>query len=124
MTYPLLVLAGCTVLIGVVCLLCWPFAGTTEWFARHLETTFGFELLGHEEHGFAWLTALIGLVAGLSGLALAYLWYAEPSPIPARLVERFRPLYEASLPKFRVDEAYDWLVVRPTRGGRRRVRVS
>jgi proton-translocating NADH-quinone oxidoreductase chain L len=115
MTYPLEVLAGCTVLIGVVCLLCWPFAGTSGWFAGHLETTFGFELLGHEEHGFAWLTALVGLAAGLSGLALAYLWYAEPSPVPARLVARYRPLYEASLSKFRVDEAYDLLVVRPVR---------
>jgi proton-translocating NADH-quinone oxidoreductase chain L len=115
MTLPLQVLAGCTVLIGIVCLICGPIAGTTGWFAGHLEKTFGFELLGHEEHHFAWLTALIGLAAGLSGLALAYLWYAEPSPIPARFVARFRPLYEASLSKFRVDEAYDLLFVKPTR---------
>jgi NADH-quinone oxidoreductase subunit L len=47
-------------------------------------------------------------------LALAYFWYAEPSPIPARFAERFRPLYEASLSKFRVDEAYNLLFVGPT----------
>jgi NADH-quinone oxidoreductase subunit L len=115
MTYPLQVLAGATILIGALCLFSWPIAGTTAWFSARLHGTYGFELLGHEEHGFAWFTALIGLVAGLSGLVLAYLWYAEPSPVPARLVARFRPLYEASLSKFRVDEAFDRLFVRPTR---------
>jgi len=115
MTYPLFALAGCTVLIGLVCLIAGPFAGTTEWFAHHLHATFRFDSLGHEEHGFDWMTALVGTLAGLSGLGLSYVMYAEPSPMPARLVERFKPLYEASLHKFRVDELYDWVIVRPTR---------
>jgi proton-translocating NADH-quinone oxidoreductase chain L len=115
MTYPLYVLAGATVLIGIICFFSWPFAGTTGWFAAHLHKTFGFGLLGHHEHGFAWLTALIGLGAGLGGIALAYVMYAEPSPLPARMVERLRPLYVASLNKFRVDEAYNLLVIKPAR---------
>jgi NADH-quinone oxidoreductase subunit L len=115
MIYPLYALAGCTVLIGLVCLLAGPFWGTAEWFAHHLHATFRFESLQHEEHHFDWLTALIGTVAGVGGLALSYFLYAEPSPIPTRLIERFGPLYEASLHKFRVDEAYEFLVVRPTR---------
>ena len=115
MTYPLFALAGCTILIGLVCLLAGPFWGTTEWFAHHLHATLGFESLKHEEHHFDWWTALIGTVAGVGGLALSYRMYAEPSPLPGRLAERLRPLYEASLDKFRVDELYGWLVVRPTR---------
>ena len=115
MTLPLLALAGCTVLIGLICLLAGPFWGTTEWFAHHLHATLGFESLKHEEHHFDWWTAVIGTVAGVGGLALSYRMYAAPSPLPGRLAERLRPLYQASVAKFRVDEIYGWLVVRPTR---------
>ena len=115
MTLPLFALAGCTALIGLVCLLAGPFWGTTEWFAHHLHATLGFETLKHEEHHFDWWTALIGTVAGVGGLALSYRMYAEPSPLPGRLAERLRPLYQASVDKFRVDEIYGWLAVRPTR---------
>ncbi len=116
MTVPLLALAGCTVLIGLICLVAGPFfGGTTEWFAGHLHSTLGFESLGHEEHGFSWLTAILGTIAGLGGLGLSYVMYAQPSPLPGQLAERFRPLYEASLHKFYVDEIYEWVVVRPIR---------
>jgi len=115
LTDPLYALAGCSILIGLVCLLAGPFWGTSEWFAHHLNATFGFESLRHEEHHFDWLTAFFGTLAGVGGLTLSYVMYAEASPIPGRLTERFRPLYEASLAKFRVDELYDFLVVRPTR---------
>ena len=38
MTFPLMALAGCTVLIGLICLVAGPFfGGATEWFARHLD---------------------------------------------------------------------------------------
>jgi proton-translocating NADH-quinone oxidoreductase chain L len=115
MTYPLFVLAGCTVLIGVICLLAGPFWGTSEWFAHHLHATFGFESLKHEEHHFDWVTAIVGTLAGVGGLALSFKMYAQPSPIPGRLAGSLRPLYDASLQKFRVDEFYEWSVVRPTR---------
>jgi NADH-quinone oxidoreductase subunit L len=114
MTYPLWALAGCTVFIGLVCLLAGPFAGTTEWFGHHLQATLGFESLGHEAYYFDWATAVLGMIAGLSGIGLAYLLFGTAGvPFPAG--DRFRALYEASLHKFYVDEAYDWLVVRPTR---------
>jgi NADH-quinone oxidoreductase subunit L len=116
MTIPLLALAGCTVLIGLICLVAGPaFGGTVEWFARHLHKTLAFESLGHEEHGFSWLTATIGTLVGVAGIGLSYLLYAEPSPIPRRLMERLRPLYESSLHKFYVDELYQWTVVGPVR---------
>jgi len=116
MTFPLMGLAGCTVLIGLTCLIAGPFWGTSEWFAHHLHATLGFELLKSAEHGFDWLTAVVGTIAGLSGLGLSYVMYAQPSPIPGRLAERLKPLYQASVDKFRVDEFYERLIARPTRG--------
>ena len=116
MAIPLLVLAGCTVLIGLICLVAGPFSGgTAEWFAGHLDKTLAFETLGHEEHGFSWMTAIIGTLVGVGGIGLSYVMYAEPSPWPRRLMERFRPLYEASLHKFYIDEIYQWVVVGPVR---------
>ena len=38
--------------------------------------TLGFESLKHEEHHFDWLTAIVGTVAGVGGLALSYRMYA------------------------------------------------
>ena len=117
MTYPLIALAGCTVLIGLICLLAGPFAGTTEWFAHHLHATFGFESLGHVEHHFDWATAIVGTLAGAG-------WNRAELHALRRATSRCsiticragsRPLYEASLNKFYVDEFYEWLVVRPTR---------
>ena len=49
MTIPLIALAGCTVLIGLVCLVFGPFCGAPV-FAHHLHPTLGFESLGHFEH--------------------------------------------------------------------------
>jgi NADH-quinone oxidoreductase subunit L len=116
MTIPLMVLAGCTVLIGLICLVAWPFTGgPAEWFAGHLEKTLAFESLGHGEHAFSWLTAIIGTLVGVGGIGLSYVMYAEPSPLPGRLMERFRPLYEASLHKFYIDEIYQRVIVGPVR---------
>ncbi len=108
MTYPLLILAGCAVLAGI-------FFGPTHLFEEHLHKTLGWELLGHGEYGFDLATALVSTVAGLLGIGLAYRFYAAESPVPGQLATRFRPLYEASLNKFYVDEAYDWVVVKLTK---------
>jgi NADH-quinone oxidoreductase subunit L len=114
MTYPLIALAGCTGLIGLICLVAGPFAGTTEWFAHHLHSTFGFESLGHFEHHFDWATAILGTLAALGGLALSYVLYGRDN-VSIALPARLRPLYEASLSKFYVDEIYEWFIARPTR---------
>jgi NADH-quinone oxidoreductase subunit L len=108
MTYPLFVLAGCAILVGLL-------FGTTGWFEHHLERTLAFESLHHGTHHFDWLTALVSTIAGLGGIALAYWFYAQPSEIPAQLASRFAPLYRASLNKFYVDEIYGWVPVGLTR---------
>jgi NADH-quinone oxidoreductase subunit L len=114
MTYPLIALAGCTALIGLICLVAGPFAGTTEWFAHHLHSTFGFESLGHFEHHFDWATAILGTLAALGGLGLSYMLYGKDE-ISITIPKQLRPLYEASLNKFYVDDCYEWLIARPTR---------
>jgi NADH-quinone oxidoreductase subunit L len=108
MTYPLLILAGGALLAGIV-------FGPTHLFEHHLQKTFGWELLGHGEHGSDLATALISTVFGLLGIGLAYWFYAAESPVPGQLATRFRPLYEASFNKFYVDEVYDWVVVKTTK---------
>ena len=109
MWVPLVILAACALLVGLI-------FGPTEWFAHHLELTPGFEELPHPtHHGFDWATAAVGTIAALLGLALSYLLYAAPSAIPARIAKSVRPLYEASYRKFGVDTLYDFIVVGPTR---------
>jgi NADH:ubiquinone oxidoreductase subunit 5 (subunit L)/multisubunit Na+/H+ antiporter MnhA subunit len=108
MIYPLVVLAACAVLVGLI-------FGPTHRFEHHLHGTLGFESLGHGEHEFDVVTAIVSTLAGLLGIGLSYWLYAEPSPVPGRLAERIKPLYEASWHKFYVDEIYDWMVVKTTR---------
>jgi NADH-quinone oxidoreductase subunit L len=116
MAIPLMILAGCTVLIGLICLVAPIFTGgTVEWFAGHLHKTLAFESLGHGEHGFSWPTAIIGTLVGVGGIGLAYVMYAGTSRWPQRLRDRLRPLYEASLHKFYIDEIYQAVVVGPLR---------
>ena len=84
MTIPLLALAGCTILIGLICLVAGLFfGGATEWFAGHLHKTLAFESLGHEEHAFSWMTAIVGTLVGVLGIGLSYVMYAQPSTLPA-----------------------------------------
>ena len=78
MTYPLFALAGCTVLIGLVCLLAGPFWGTTRVVcappARHVRL----RVAGHEEHHFDWLTAIVGTMAAWAASRSRYCFTAVP----------------------------------------------
>ncbi|APW59750.1 NADH-quinone oxidoreductase subunit L [Paludisphaera borealis] len=105
MTYPLIALAVCAALAGIV-------FGATGWFEHHLEGTYGFEQLHPGHHTFSWATAFISTIAAVAGIALSFKLYAEPSPIPARIATSIRPLYLASLNKFYIDELYHWTVMK------------
>ncbi len=104
MTIPLIVLAICAALAGLV-------FGPTEIMADHLKLTPGLADLPHHEHAYDWTTAIVGSLAGLIGAAIAYLLYAKPSPIPGRMATALRPLWVASNRKFYVDEFYAATVV-------------
>jgi NADH-quinone oxidoreductase subunit L len=64
------------------------------------------------EHVPAWVSYL-PLVAGLAGIAVAYLAYVARPGIPARVTTQFRALYLFLLNKWYFDELYDALLVRP-----------
>jgi NADH-quinone oxidoreductase subunit L len=119
MTNPLIILAVCSVLVGLV-------FGPFGLFEHHLAQTPELKALeavhaeGHGateavKHSTDWATMAVGTLVGLIGLAFSYLFYGRTSPWPARLATRLRPLYNASLHKFYVDEIYNGLIVRPTR---------
>ncbi|WP_169980362.1 NADH-quinone oxidoreductase subunit L [Tautonia rosea] len=109
MIVPLMILAVCAVLVGVI------FGPTTHWFAHHVEATPTFDLLEHDKHKFDWATAITGTLAALIGLGLSIIMYARPSELPGKISSSIRPLANASWNKFYVDEAYAMLVVAPTR---------
>src|SRR6266404_904824 len=56
---------------------------------------------------------LLPLIAAVSGIAVAYLFYMFRPEWPALLAERFRPIYLFLLNKWYFDELYDRLFVRP-----------
>jgi NADH-quinone oxidoreductase subunit L len=84
-------------------------------FEHHLSHTLGFEGLGHEEHHFDFATAIVGTIAGVFGIVLAWRLYGHPSPLPAQLARQLGPLYQLSYHKFWVDELYDHAFIRPLR---------
>ncbi len=60
--------------------------------------------------------ALLGIsvIAGVLGIALAYMMYAKPSTIPQKIAGQFKLLYSISLNKWFFDEFYDLVFVKPT----------
>jgi NADH-quinone oxidoreductase subunit L len=57
---------------------------------------------------------LAATIMGLLGIAAAYYVYVLNPDLPERLARQWNSLYQASLNKWYVDEAYDRLFVRPT----------
>jgi NADH-quinone oxidoreductase subunit L len=109
MWVPLVVLAVCAVFVGAI-------FGPTGLFERHvIGRTPLLKGLGHlQHHGADYLTMVLGTLVGAAGLFLSWWMYADVSPLPARVAQRLKPLYEASRGKFFVDEIYGMLVVAPT----------
>jgi NADH-quinone oxidoreductase subunit L len=59
------------------------------------------------------------MVAGLSGIALAYIFYVLAPGLPESISSAFRPVYTLLYNKYFIDEAYDSAVVNPTIDGSR-----
>ncbi len=110
MLLPLFVLATGAVLSGYV---------AYEWFVGHDREEFWAlsiltlgDVIEDAHHVPAWVKYL-PLVAGLSGIGLAYVAYMFAPGIPAAFTAKARPLYLFLLNKWYFDELYDRIFVRP-----------
>lgn len=103
MTVPLLILAVLSVVTG--------YLGIPSFLEPVFST--GGESSGH--HGSAGTGIMIvATLTGLLGIAAAYYVYVRNPGLPDRFAQRWRTLYQGSLNKWYVDEAYDRVFVRPT----------
>lgn len=102
-TTPLMVLAALSILTG--------YLGIPSF----LEPVFSAQHDGGTHHGAADFGIMIAAtLMGLTGIAAAYYVYVLNPHLPDRLAQRWKSLYQGSLNKWYVDEAYDRAFVRPT----------
>ncbi|MEP6994675.1 MAG: NADH-quinone oxidoreductase subunit L [Acidobacteriota bacterium] len=118
MTIPLIVLAGLSIVGGWVGLPA-VFGENANRFARFLAPVFE-PIAGHEAehaalpHATEWLLMGLSVAVAASGLLLAWKWYAkDEGRVPARIAAAFPGLYALVADKFRIDELYGALFVRP-----------
>jgi len=71
----------------------------------------------HVEHE-AWLE-IVGSGAGILGILIAYVMYIASPGMPDQITAKLGGLYRLVYDKYRVDEAYDMVVVQPLIGGSR-----
>jgi NADH-quinone oxidoreductase subunit L len=62
---------------------------------------------------------MVPWIAGLSGIALAYIFYVLAPALPESIASAFRPVYTLLYNKYFIDEAYDSAVVNPVIDGSR-----
>jgi NADH-quinone oxidoreductase subunit L len=118
MTAPLVVLAALSIVGG--------WLGMPKVFGRFADPFSAFlspiflPLAGREgaeralSHGTEWLLIGVSVAVALTGLLLAWKWYAQQQGrIPAKIAASFPAAYALVADKFRIDELYDLLFVRP-----------
>ncbi len=71
----------------------------------------------HEAHDMTLVAISVG--AGLLGIALAYVLYIASQALPDKITASLGGLYRLVYDKYRVDEAYDAMIVEPLIGGSR-----
>ncbi|MGE4317308.1 MAG: NADH-quinone oxidoreductase subunit L [Deferribacterales bacterium] len=112
MTFPLVFLAICSVLVGVV-------------FGYPLEDGFIHHFLGpvltpahahaHEmAHSTATALMALSIAIAVAGISVAYLFYVKMYPVlPEKTVKTFKPVHKLLLNKWYFDELYDFVFVHP-----------
>ena len=114
MLAPLVILALLAVFGGG---LGWPeFLGGSDFFGRFLSPVTRTVLSTESVHGVALevILAVISTLTALTGLGVAYLFYVARPALPQQLSTQFRGFYLLLLDKYRIDELYDAVLVRPT----------
>jgi NADH-quinone oxidoreductase subunit L len=117
MTVPLIVLAVLSVVGGWVGLPA-VFGESANVFARFLAPILP-RIPGVAEHAplphsTEWILMGVSVAVAATGLFVAWKWYAkEDARVPARIAAAFPGLYSLMADKFRIDELYDFLFVKP-----------
>jgi NADH-quinone oxidoreductase subunit L len=102
-TIPLLILAAFSILTGYLGI------------PAFLDPVFATQQDAPANHGAAGLAIMIAAtVMGLSGIVAAYYVYVLNPHLPDRFARQWFSLYQGSLNKWYIDEAYDRTFVRPT----------
>jgi NADH-quinone oxidoreductase subunit L len=116
MTIPLIVLCVLSILGGFVGLPAWMNLGPNRFF-RFLEPSLAYayhpeiEEFSHlAEMGFA----LASVLVAAAGIYIAYRMYVRRPTSADAMANRFRGLHELLFKKYKVDEAYDALIIKPT----------
>ena len=102
MTYPLIVLAILSIVVGYI--------GIPEF----LQPAFPGSGVDHHHGAAATGIMIVATLLGLTGIAAAYFVYVKSPGLPERLASQLHALYQLSLNKWYVDEAYDKAIVNPT----------
>lgn len=104
MTVPLLILAVLSIVTGYV--------GIPEF----LQPAFPHGEAGGGHHGGTegWMIGGAASILGFLGIGLAYVLYVKSPELPNQLSAKWQSLYQLSLNKWYVDEAYDKTFVDPT----------
>jgi len=69
---------------------------------------------GHGTHIEEWTVMGISVLAGLSGIGLAYFMYMLRPELPGKLTQQFSTVHRILFNKYYVDELYSALIIRPT----------
>jgi len=109
MTAPLVVLAGLSLIGGLINT---PFRLTLD---RFLEPAFELVTLQHPPEGWAMFIVLAGLstLAGLAGIAAAFLTYRQPETSWTGFERGFEPLWGTWQEAYHVDDIYGRVIVAP-----------
>jgi NADH-quinone oxidoreductase subunit L len=113
MAVPMTILAFLSIFAGVI-----QIPGLTHVVENFLDPTFeGSRLIGIDVgSGIEAVALVIGALASLGGIGLAWYLYLRRPGTTGRLAERFARLHGFLSHKWYFDEAYDRLIVRPTLG--------
>ncbi len=112
MTLPLIALAVGATFAGYLGFEAFVGEGKGEFWRAAVLVLEGNDSIEAAHHVPLWVK-LLPLVMAVGGIALAWFMYIRHPELPARLAERFRPLYLFLLNKWYFDELYDWAFVRP-----------
>jgi NADH-quinone oxidoreductase subunit L len=110
MTAPLVVLAVGAALVGLL-------LGPTHLIGDFLAQSVAFKSFhGKPEAHLNWVLIGLSTLSALAGIGIAWLMYAKQPDLPAKLASSARWAYDLSLNRFRFDEFYEALIVRPLAG--------